>query len=77
MLKEWFKWGSASEKLESISIILLIVSSVLTVVGISVGVFIPGFPVMLAIAGAFLVVVAIVFYIISEFAGMLGKKEKD
>ncbi len=74
-LKEWFKWGSLSEKIETISFIILIVASVFTVVGISVGSFVPGFPVALAIAGAFLVFVAIVVYIISEFVKILEKKK--
>ena len=74
-LKEWFKWGSLSEKIETISFIILIVASVFTVVGISVGSFVPGFPVALAIAGAFLVVLAIVVYIISEFVSILEKKK--
>ena len=74
-LKEWFKWGSLSEKIETISFIILIVASVFTVVGISVGSFVPGFPVALAITGAFLVVLAIVVYIISEFVKILEKKK--
>ena len=74
-LKEWFKWGSLSEKIETISFIILIVASVFTVVGISVGSFVPGFPVALVIAGAFLVVVSIVIYIISEFVTILEKKK--
>ena len=74
-LKEWFEWGSLSEKIETISFIILIVASVFTVVGISVGSFVPGFPVALAIAGAFLVVLAIVVYIISEFVSILEKKK--
>ena len=75
-LKKWFKWGTTSEKIESISFIILIIASVFTIVGISVGSFYPGFPVALAIAGAFLVVVAIIVYIVSEFVGIFEKKEK-
>ncbi|UCG95816.1 MAG: hypothetical protein JSV92_02065 [archaeon] len=77
MFKDWFKWGTVSEKIESISFIILIIASVFTVIGISVGSFYPGFPVALAIIGAFLVVVAIALYIISEFAGILGKKPQE
>ena len=72
--REWFKWGSLSEKIETISFIILITASVFTVFGISVGSFVPGIPVAFAIAGAFLVVVAIVIYIISEFVAILEKK---
>lgn len=77
MLKEWFKWGSTPEKIESLSFMTLIIASVFTVIGISVGSFYPGFPVALAIIGAFLVLVAIVLYIISEFSGMLLKKTAE
>jgi|GEM_PF-2505271 len=76
MFKDWFKWEKVSDKIESISFIILIIASVFTVVGISVGVFVPGIPVALAIAGAFLVLVSIVLYIISEFVGILESKEK-
>jgi len=75
MFKEWFKWNLISEKIESISIIILIIATVCTVVGISVGVFVPGIPVAIAIAGSFLVVVALVLYIISEFVAMIEKKD--
>jgi hypothetical protein len=74
MFKDWFKWGSVSEKIESISFIVLIIAAIFTVVGISVGVFVPGIPVAIAIAGAFLVLVAVILYIISEFVGILAKK---
>lgn len=74
MFREWLKWGSTSQKIESISFIILIVATVFTVVGISVGSFYPGFPVALAIAGAFLVLVSIILYIMSEFVGMIQKK---
>lgn len=74
MFKDWFKWGSASEKIESISFIVLIIAAIFTVVGISVGVFVPGIPVAIAITGAFLVLVAVILYVISEFVGILAKK---
>jgi hypothetical protein len=77
MLRDWFKWGTASEKIESISLITLIIAAVFTVIGISVGSFYPGFPVVLAIIGAFLVLVSVALYIISEFAGMVGKKTQE
>jgi len=73
-LKGWFKWETKADKVESLSFILIIFSAVLTFVGISVGSFVPGIPVALAIIGAFLVLVGIVLYIISEFMRIFGKK---
>lgn len=66
------KKKSLEEKLESLSFLLIVVSAVFSVVGISVGTFISGIPVLLAIIGAFLVVLGIVIYIISEFVRGLG-----
>ena len=75
MFKEWFRWNMLSEKIESVSIVILIIATACTVAGISVGVFIPGIPVAIAIAGSFLVVVALFLYIVSEFVAMLEKKD--
>ncbi|MCD6478150.1 MAG: hypothetical protein J7K87_04040 [Candidatus Aenigmarchaeota archaeon] len=73
-LKESFKWDTKANKTESISFITLIIAAVLTIIGISVGSFIPGIPVLLAIIGAFLVLVGIVIYIISEIIRIFEKK---
>ncbi len=75
MFKDWIKWGTTADKIESISLVILLIASAFTIVGISVGVFIPGIPVAIAIAGAFLVLVSIVLYVISEFVRILEKKE--
>lgn len=66
-LKKMFKNKKREEKLENLSFVLIGISALFLIVGISVGTFIPGFPVALAIVGSFLVVVGIVIYIISEF----------
>jgi len=76
MLKDFFKTETSADKIESISFLLLIVAAVFTVFGISVGTFVPGIPVAIAIAGAFMVPVSIVLYVISEFLRMLDKKSK-
>ena len=74
MFKNFFKWDKKSDRLESISFLILIVASVFTVIGISVGIFVPGIPVALAIMGAFLVLVSIVVYIVSELVRYFEKK---
>jgi len=71
--KKWFKWDTKANKIESISFILIIISAIFTVIGMSVGSFVPGVPVAMAIIGAFLVVVGIAFYIISEVVRMIKK----
>lgn len=73
--KKWFKWETGADKVESISFILIIIASIFTVIGISVGTFVPGIPVALAIIGAFLVFVGIILYIISEFMRIFGKEK--
>ena len=71
--KKWFKWDTKANKIESISFILIIISAIFTVIGMSVGSFVSGVPVAMAIIGAFLVVVGIAFYIISEVVRMIKK----
>ena len=73
--KESFKWDTKADKTESISFIILIIAAILTIIGISVGTFIPGIPVALAIVGAFLVLVGIVIYIASEILRVFEKKK--
>ena len=73
--KKWFKWDTGANKIESISFILLIIAAVFTALGVSIGSFIPGIPVAMAIMGAALVVVSIVLYVISEFIRILSKKK--
>lgn len=68
---DWLKGGSRREFLENLSYTLIVLAAVFSIVGISVGTFIPGFPVLLAILGAFLALVGIVLYVISEFVKIL------
>ena len=74
MFKNWLTWETKADKIESLSFIILVIASILTIVGISVGSFIPGIPVAMAIAGAFLVIVGIVFYVVSELIRIFEKK---
>lgn len=68
---DWLKGKSRREFLENMSYTLIVLAAVFSVVGISVGTFVSGFPVFLAILGAFLALVGIVLYILSEFVRML------
>lgn len=70
---EWLKGENRREFLENLSYTLIVVAAVFSVVGISVGTFVSGFPVFLAILGAFLALVGIVLYILSEFVRLLKK----
>ncbi len=68
---EWLKGRSRQEHLENISFVVLVLAAFLVMVGIGLGSFIYG-TVLLAMFGAFLVLVGIVIYIVSQF---LEKKE--
>lgn len=77
--KEWLKLrGSTREDtVENLAFVTLFVAAIFTVVGITVGTFVPGFPVALAITGAFLVLVGIVLYVTSEFMRILAPSETN
>ncbi|MFP4045954.1 MAG: hypothetical protein ACLFS3_02755 [Candidatus Aenigmatarchaeota archaeon] len=68
----WLKGETRREFLENLSYCIIVLAAVLTIVGIAVGTFVPGFPVFLAILGAFLALVGIVLYISSEFVRLLA-----
>jgi hypothetical protein len=69
---EWLKGDTRRDFLENLSYSLIVLAAVLSIVGISVGTFVPGFPVFLAILGAFLALVGIVLYVLSEFIRLLS-----
>lgn len=54
------------EVLENISFIIIVISSIMFVIGISLGSFIQGI-IFLSVIGSFFVMVGIIFYIISQF----------
>lgn len=68
---EWLKGDTRRQFLENFSYVVIVSAAVLLIVGISVGTFVPGFPVFLAILGAFLALVGIVLYILSELFKIL------
>lgn len=68
---EWLKGKNRQEHLENISFVVLVAAALLVVLGIGLGSFVYG-TVLLAMFGAFLILVGIVIYIISQF---LEKKE--
>lgn len=68
---EWLRGKSRQEHLENISFVVLVTAALLVMLGIGLGSFVYG-TVLLAMLGAFLVLVGIIIYIISQF---LEKKE--
>lgn len=68
---KWLKGDSRREFLENFSYCLIVLAAIFSIVGISVGTFVPGFPVFLAIVGAFLALFGILLYIVSEFVRIL------
>ncbi|MFB6088660.1 MAG: hypothetical protein ABEK36_02660 [Candidatus Aenigmatarchaeota archaeon] len=65
-IKDMFKDKGTLGKVESLSIITLWISVIFVVIGISIGTFISGIPVLLAIIGSFLSLIAIVLFVIAE-----------
>lgn len=63
---EWLKGNSRQEHLENISFVVLVLAAFLVMAGIGLGSFVYG-TVLLAMFGAFLILVGIVIYIISQF----------
>lgn len=63
---EWLKGKSRQEYLENISFVVLVLAALLVMLGIGLGSFIYG-TVLLAMFGAFLILVGIIIYIISQF----------
>lgn len=68
---EWLKGKNRQEHLENASFVVLVTAALLVMLGIGLGSFVYG-TVLLAMFGAFLILVGIVIYIISQF---LEKKE--
>ncbi len=72
-IKEWFQCGSWVDILEKISYLVIFIAAVMVVVGLGIGTVYPGFFVLVAIAGSFLVLLGIVLYILSELLRTLGR----
>ncbi len=68
---EWLKGKDRQEHLENISFVVLVAAALFVMAGIGLGSFVYG-TVLLAMFGAFLILVGIIIYIISQF---LEKKE--
>lgn len=63
---DWLKGKNTQEFLENLSLVILIVSAFLVMIGIGLGSFVQGI-VFLGSFGAFLILVGIIVYIISQF----------
>lgn len=68
---EWLKGKNRQEHIENISFVVLVIAALLVMAGIGLGSFVYG-TVLLAMFGAFLVLVGITIYIVSQF---MEKKE--
>lgn len=77
-VREWFriKGHTPADTVENVSFLMLLVAATFVIVGVSVGTFIQGFPVALAIAGAFLAILGLFAYVVSELMRILSKPEE-
>ena len=66
--KKWVKGSNKRDYIENISFLIITISAVMVSFGIGLGSFIQG-TVFIAVFGAFLVMLGIVVYIISQFVG--------
>jgi hypothetical protein len=66
--KKWVNGSNKRDYIENISFLIITISAVMVSVGIGLGSFIQG-TVFIAVLGAFLVMVGIIVYIISQFVG--------
>lgn len=70
------KGKTMGKTLENVSIATIIVSAVMVVLGIAVGSYVPGFPVMLAMGGSFLAFMGIIVFVIGEFVQIYETRGK-
>ena len=76
-MKFKIKGDTREDTIENISFVILFVAAVFTVLGISVGTFVLGFPTAIALVGAFLVVVGLALYIFGELLRILSPSKKS
>lgn len=65
---KWLSGASRKDYFENVSLLIIVASAVLVSVGIGLGSFVAG-TVLIAVVGAFFVIVGIVLYIISQLIG--------
>ncbi|MBI5355440.1 MAG: hypothetical protein HZB68_03210 [Candidatus Aenigmarchaeota archaeon] len=61
------KGATTGKTIENVSIATITVAAIMVVLGISLGSYVSGFPVMLAMGGSFLVFIGIIVFVIGEF----------
>ena len=66
--RKWVRGSSQKEFIENISYLIIFISAVMVSAGIGLGSFVQG-TVLIAVVGAFLVMIGIVAYIASQFIG--------
>ncbi len=71
------KGETAGETIENVSIIIIIISALMVTIGIGIGSYVPGIPVVMAMAGSSLVIVGIVVFVVSEFVKIYEERGKE
>ena len=66
--RKWIRGSNKKESVENISFLIIVISAVMVSAGIGLGSFIQG-TILIAVLGAFFVMVGIVVYITSQFIG--------
>lgn len=69
---EWLKGSSRREFYENLSYLIIILGSIMFVSGVSIGSYVSGFPVLVAIIGSFFALLGLVLYILSQVIRLLG-----
>ena len=67
-IKKWVGGNSQKEFLENLSYVVIFISAVMVSIGVGIGSFIEG-TILIAILGAFFVLIGVVVYVASQFIG--------
>ena len=70
------KGATTGKTIENISIITITIAAIMVVLGIALGSYVSGFPVMLAMGGSFLVFIGIIVFVIGEFVQIYETRGK-
>ncbi len=72
-MKFKIKGKTTADTIENVSLLIFGISALFVFIGVSVGSFISGFPVLLGIIGSILILIGIAVLIVSEFWRILRK----
>ena len=71
------KGDTLGQTIENISILTIIVSGILITVGIGIGSYVSGIPVVMAMVGSFLVFIGLIVFVAGEFIQMYEERESN